>query len=234
MAGLSKRFQKSGFTQPKYMLEANGNSLFEHSLKTFEAFFAKEKFLFILNNKLKSEKFVEEKVKVLGINDYEIISLPDKTRGQAETVFLGLKQISLTGSITIFNIDTFRSNFHYPTISTYDGFVEVFNGIGENWSFVQSENRRNKLISKTTEKQRISDLCCTGLYHFNNYLDFCNSFKNYLSMPKNKWEKGEVYVAPLYNWLINSGKKFVYIKVPKNLLSFFGTPDEYNKFLNKN
>ena len=87
MAGLSKRFQKSGFTQPKYMLEANGNFLFEHSLKTFEAFFAKEKFLFILNNKLKSEKFVEEKVKVLGINDYEIISLPDKPRGHRQKLF---------------------------------------------------------------------------------------------------------------------------------------------------
>lgn len=89
------------------------------------------------------------------------------------------------------------------------------------------------LLVKTTEKKRISDLCCTGLYHFNNYLDFCNSFNNYLSLPKNKWEKGEIYVAPLYNWLINSGKRFVYIKVPKNLLSFFGTPDEYNNFLKK-
>ncbi|TOH10549.1 capsular biosynthesis protein, partial [Vibrio parahaemolyticus] len=39
MAGMSSRFFKAGYKLPKYMLEAHGKSLFEHSLRSFESYF---------------------------------------------------------------------------------------------------------------------------------------------------------------------------------------------------
>ncbi|EKO3985769.1 capsular biosynthesis protein, partial [Vibrio fluvialis] len=36
MAGMSSRFFKAGYSKPKYMLEAKGKTLFEHSVLSFE------------------------------------------------------------------------------------------------------------------------------------------------------------------------------------------------------
>ena len=202
MAGLSSRFLKAGYIKPKYMLEAHGKSLFEHSVNSFRNYFQNTKFLFILNDQFNSESFVEKKIKILGIKDYIIINLNRSTRGQAETVYLGLKKICYNGEITIFNIDTLRIDFSFPiNRNKFDGFIDVFLGKGKHWSFIKTTNIKSKLITQTSEKRRISNLCCTGLYHFNNLNDFFITYNHYISLPKKDWEKGELYVAPLYNYL---------------------------------
>lgn len=232
MAGESSRFLKAGYDKPKYMLSAFGKSLLEHSLFSFKNYFDSKIFLFILNNQFNSKDFVIKKINLLGIKYFEIVNLNYFTRGQAETVFLGLKHINYTGQITIFNIDTQRLNFIYPkNINNFDGFVEVFYGKGDIWSFVKTNDTNLKLISEMAEKKRISNLCCTGLYHFNNVNDFFSSYRNYVDKPKNEWEKEEIYVAPLYNDLIINGKKYFYKIISKNNLNFFGTPKDYCNFL---
>ncbi|TOM80696.1 capsular biosynthesis protein, partial [Vibrio parahaemolyticus] len=50
MAGMSSRFFKAGYDKPKYMLEAHGKTLFEHSVESFEALFLDTKFLFIVKD----------------------------------------------------------------------------------------------------------------------------------------------------------------------------------------
>ncbi|EHH1192018.1 capsular biosynthesis protein, partial [Vibrio vulnificus] len=74
MAGLSSRFFKAGFTQPKYMLEARGESLFEHAVKSFQDYFREEKFLFIIRDVHNTRGFVDERVRALGILDYDIVT----------------------------------------------------------------------------------------------------------------------------------------------------------------
>ena len=73
MAGMSSSFFKAGYDKPKFMLEAKGITLFERSLLSFETYFKIEKFVFIIKNEDYIERFVECKVKKLGIKDYKII-----------------------------------------------------------------------------------------------------------------------------------------------------------------
>jgi hypothetical protein len=47
-----------------------------------------------------------------------------------------------------------------------EGYLEVFRGEGDNWSFVRPIAEESTQIDLTTENTPISDLCCTGLYHF--------------------------------------------------------------------
>ncbi|ELV8675312.1 capsular biosynthesis protein, partial [Vibrio vulnificus] len=160
------------------------------------------------------------------------VCLDVETKGQAETVFLGLDGIDDNESLTIFNIDTFRPEFSYPGLSSKeDGYLEVFQGSGDNWSFVLPENEESTLLVETAEKRPISDLCCTGLYYFNKVSDFKLSYNDYLNKPKELWEKGELYVAPLYNFLIKNGKSIHYHKIERDEVIFCGTPDEYDDFL---
>ncbi len=231
MAGLSSRFFNAGFNEPKYMLEAHGRTLFDHSVSSFENYFDSKRFLFIVKDIYDTPAFVRQRVKELGIVNFDIVILKQDTKGQAETVTVGLDQITHEGSITIFNIDTFRPGFTYPDLKSLDdGYLEVFSGSGDNWSFVKPKNEFTTEVVQTAEKNPISDLCCTGLYHFNDVRDYICAYDHYLSLPKDQWAKGELYVAPLYNYLIGQGKLIHYNLINDNEVIFCGTPEEYMKF----
>lgn len=236
MAGLSSRFFKAGYTKPKYMLEAHGKSLFDHSVESFKHYFDNETFIFIVRDVYETPQYVESRAKALKIQDYEIVVLNEETRGQAETVALGLQSYQNSNNpITIFNIDTFRLNFVYPDLNKLgDGYLEVFKGEGANWSYVRPININTTEIDLTTEKNPISDLCCTGLYHFASAKDYFYAYNYYLSLPQEQWEKGELYVAPLYNYLIKQGKELHYNLINKQEVIFCGTPNEYDFFRTKN
>lgn len=233
MAGLSARFFEAGYDKPKYMLEAHGKTLFEHSVESFERYFKNRPFLFVVRDVYDTPAFVTESAEKLGIADFRVVILDQPTRGQAETVFLALRQASIEdGPITIFNIDTFRPGFRFPPKEEIgDGFLEVFKGTGDNWSFARPVDDRSRQVAETAEKRPISDLCSTGLYHFSSANDFKRGFEHYRNLPKEQWAKGELYVAPIYNQLINSGKTIFYSLIPHDAVIFCGTPQEYQEFV---
>ncbi|WP_422450373.1 MULTISPECIES: glycosyltransferase family 2 protein [unclassified Endozoicomonas] len=231
MAGLSSRFFKAGYTQPKYMLEAHGKSLFRHSVESFQRYFATEEFLFIIRDVYGTYDFVTREVTNMGIKSYRIFVLDSETRGQAETVYLALETLRGHEPITIFNIDTFRPGFEYPaTIGKLDGYLEVFEGSGDNWSFIKLDKNDHSRVALTTEKNPVSNLCCTGLYYFSDMQVFKNSFIEYASRPQSEWEKAELYVAPLYNLLISRGDSIGYDLIDDNQVIFCGVPQEYLDF----
>ncbi|EGR7943724.1 glycosyltransferase family 2 protein [Vibrio vulnificus] len=231
MAGLSSRFFKAGFTSPKYMLEAHGLSLFDHAVKSFEKYFRSEKFLFVVRDVYGAHLYVEQSIKSLGIEDYHVCVLEQETSGQAETVMHGLNSINYQGPITIFNIDTFRPGFNFPNLDEMeDGYLEVFRGEGDNWSFAKPLSSNSTLVVETAEKKQISNLCSTGLYHFSSVDLYLMAYDDYFQKPKAEWSKGEIYIAPLYNYLISKGKKIHYHLIDRDEVVFCGTPEEYHNF----
>ena len=233
MAGLSSRFFKAGYTQPKYMLEAHGKTLFAHSVLSFSAYFKSAPFLFIVRDVYGTPEFVEKECKALGISDYQVITLNQETKGQAETVALGLEgaKLNLEEPLTIFNIDTFRPNFTFPQLKELaDGYLEVFRGTGDNWSFAKPESANSTKVVLTTEKDPVSDLCSTGLYYFKTCADFFFAYQQYLEKPVSEWAKGELYIAPLYNELITINKEVHYHLIKREDVIFCGVPSEYDDF----
>ena len=105
MAGLSSRFFKAGYQEPKYKLVAHGKTLFEWSVKTFEKYYESEKFIFICRDVYDTPEFLKSELKKVGIKNFEIITLTTETRGQAETVFLALDKVPEDERLIIFNID---------------------------------------------------------------------------------------------------------------------------------
>jgi len=239
MAGMSSRFFKAGYTKPKYMLEAHGQTLFDHSVKSFQAYFSTLPFLFIVRDVYETETFVKKQAQKLGIKEFYIVVLDKETKGQAETVTLGLELLEqqrpdYQGPITVFNIDTFRPNFKFPEVSNRgDGYLEVFRGSGDNWSFALPEKEGSTKVIKTAEKNPISDLCSTGLYHFNRKQAYLDAYQAYVAKPQQEWEKGELYIAPLYNLLIEKGLEVHYHLIERSEVIFCGVPQEYTDFLNR-
>jgi hypothetical protein len=189
--------------------------------------------VFIVRDVFETPQFVETKAQALGIKDFRVVTLQDETRGQAETVYLALKALNIEkGPITLFNIDTFRPDFRFPQQALIgDGFLEVFEGEGSNWSFARPFNAGSQRVAETAEKNPISNLCSNGLYHFSDASDFIESFEHYEAQPLTEWAKGELYIAPLYNYLIKNQRSIFYALIHKDEIIFCGTPHEYQQFL---
>lgn len=234
MAGLSQRFTAAGYDRPKYMLEAHGRTLFDHAVESFSAYFASVPFLFIARDVAGTGEFVRERSAALGIEAVQVVLLEKPTRGQAETVALGLEQagVAVDMPLTIFNIDTFRPGFRFPEwIDHCDGYLETFVGEGANWSFVRPVAEGSNKVAQTTEKVPISKFCCTGLYHFARAELFHEAYSADSRLGAEELQGGELYVAPLYNRLIAAGRDIRFTVVPREEVVFCGVPAEYDEFL---
>lgn len=230
LAGLSSRFFNAGYKLPKFMLPISANqTMFEWSVISFKEYFDKDLFLFVCKDNYGTPKFIDQQIKKLHISNYEIVVLPNDTLGQADTVYQGIsrsKNLDLirTGSLYIFNIDSKLLNFKKaPFENTCDGYLEVFKEDGEQWSFVVPGD--NLTVLKTTEKIRVSDLCSNGLYYFKNCYDFisCHEYLRDNAI----FSKGELYIAPMYNYLISKNKNIKYFEIPRKDVVICGTPSDY-------
>lgn len=233
MAGMSRRFTEAGYALPKYMLEAHGRTLFGHAVGGFHRFFARTPFLFILRDVQGTADFVRAEVARLGIADARICVLDAPTAGQAETVALGLRRAGVAADTpcTIFNIDTFRWDFaHPPGLEEADGYLEVFRGAGANWSYVKPVPGTDR-VAATTEKVPVSDLCCTGLYHFRTAGLFLDAYGAFADGEAAAMGLRELYVAPMYNRLIRQGRDIRWALVEPQQVTFCGVPAEYDAFL---
>ncbi|MBU6498409.1 MAG: glycosyltransferase family 2 protein [Rhodospirillales bacterium] len=232
MAGLSRRFSEAGYRLPKYMLPLQGRSVFAHAVASFAAYFPTDRFLFIARPVDGTEAFIMRECAALGMADFRVVMLDAPTAGQAETVERGLDHAGIgpEASLTIFNIDTFRPGFRHPEAAwtrRSDGYLEVFRGSGANWSYVRPAGGDEPLALETAEKRQISDLCCTGLYHFAR----ADEFRTALAAERAAPSLGERYVAPLYNHLIAAGRRIHYAEVPLSAITFCGVPAEYEAAL---
>ncbi|MDP2520894.1 hypothetical protein [Shimia thalassica] len=241
MAGLSSRFFKAGYDRPKYKLRYGGKSVFQHVVEGFSAFAGNEPFLFICRSNFDTPKFVCSELSLLGLNsnDYDIIILEQPTRGQAETVAIGLQASGNYRSerLTIFNVDTVRHGFSRKFFSDASaGYLEVFVGEGDHWSFVLPEDSSIPLQGRAKavrEKERISPLCSNGLYEFEAGDLFMELYSEQLALGRDRWGKEELFVAPLYQLGLQKGIPFHYSICQLDQMDFCGIPSEYEELLNR-
>lgn len=231
MAGLSSRFFKAGYTEPKYMLKARGETLFAHAVNSFAEYFDSDPFLFIVRDDYDTPAFVTREAERLGIRDFEVVVLNAPTRGQAETVAL-----ALTGHdaepLYIFNIDTFRPNYRKPEFcSQADGYLETFMGSGKNWSNIEPAAPDSDRVIRTAEKQEISPYCCTGLYHWGSAAKYLHYYAEYSNFDAADLDAGELYIAPMYNLAIRDDDDIRFSVIKPDEVIFCGTPDEYADYL---
>ncbi|MDE6946757.1 MAG: glycosyltransferase family 2 protein [Anaeroplasmataceae bacterium] len=230
MAGLGSRFKKAGYVVPKYMIEAHGKTLFEWSISSLSGYQNMvEQFIFIVRKEDNSLDFIQSACKKLEIKSHQVIEIDYLTDGQATTALLGKQVWNKENGLLIYNIDTYVE----PENMTYDelkgaGFIPCFKGKGEHWSFVRLDDFGKAVEVK--EKVRISDFCTLGAYYFSSCKLYEELYKEYYSTDK-KLEKGEKYVAPLYNYLIEKGEDVFISVVDSNAIHVLGTPEELEIFL---
>lgn len=125
----------------------------------------------------------------------EWIEISGNTRGQLDTFLRASGKIKFE-DIVIYNCDTYfeASNLRAEIESgKYDGIIPCSAQPGESWSFCEVTN--NHLITRVTEKERISDWASVGYYYFKDKKQLLDLAQKEVERVKEK----ESYVAPLYN-----------------------------------
>ena len=231
MAGLGSRFKKAGFNVPKYMIEAHGKTLFEWSMVSLEDFANKDnEYIFIVRKEDNASEFIKNTCKSMNIEQVKVVEIDYLTDGQATTAMLGAKYWAKESSLMIYNIDTYveAGQMQEGQIAG-DGFIPCFHAEGDHWSFVKLDE--NGKAVEVREKQRISDNCTLGAYYFKTCGLYEELYQEYYTSDA-LLEKGEKYVAPLYNYLIEKGGDVRISIVDYDKVHVLGTPEELKIFLN--
>lgn len=227
MAGEGKRFVDSGFTQPKFQLLARDKPLFDWAVSSLRCFFEKAVFVFVVREGF--DEFISDRCRSLGINSYEILSLSEKTDGQATTVLQGTERLRQDKPLLIYNIDTYikTGTLKIDDIrDDHDGWLLLFQAPGTHWSFAKLDSGGR--VIDVSEKVRISEFASTGLYYFKSIGLFRDAYFETADLIKEKYK--EVYVAPIYASLIKNNK-FIGSKVIEfDDVVPLGTPDEVKRF----
>jgi dTDP-glucose pyrophosphorylase len=173
-------------------------------------------------------EFINKFIKV----PFQLVLIDEVTEGQLCTVLAAKPLIQTSESLLIIASDTVIEGDILADLAKeedIDGIISVLNLPGEQWSFakVDSDGR----VIEVAEKTRISDWTSTGMYYFKSGANFVEEAERLIN--RNERTRGEFYIMPLYQKLIDSGLN-IRISKAENMWDM-GTPEALAHFVsNKN
>ena len=197
MAGAGSRFPKSEYPNHKSLIEFNGKTLLEYSLRSLPFKKSKCVIFIVLTSQIdpQMERLIS---KLCGSTPFEILSLDNPTRGQAETVHLALKNVSLAEELLIHNCDT-AMNVDWEIERRSGGVIFTFESDSDAFSYAKVDNRG--YVIQVAEKRVISEFASSGTYWFSSV----GLYEECYARQSNNNTYSELFVAPLYQELINEG-----------------------------
>ena len=223
MAGLGSRFIKEGFKVPKQIINIKDKHLIDISLDCLN--YKDCNLIFVLRDEHVYNHHMDELLMKKFGDDISIVVLDQLTDGSVCSCLFAESLIDNDSPLVIHTLDIeFRPVFdpHVMEILDADGLILTFKSNSTNYSYAQLDKDGN--VIKTAEKKAISPNACVGIYGFKKGSDFCKYAREMIE--RDLRTKNEFYISPLYNVLIEDGKKNVTEDVDK--MHIFWTPDEYH------
>ena len=219
MAGRSTRFSAAGYQTPKWGLDIAHRKVIWWAIQSILPLVnhgAEIRFVVREENSSQLEDALAE-IKSLG----KIISLDFDTNGQADTVQLALNlEKDSSKPLLIWNCDSYVNPSVIHFSSWKNPFVLCSKLLGDQWSFMKLDEFGNVLEAR--EKVRISDYCSVGMYAFSTSEQFVSGLSK-----TSFGENSEMFVAPIYNSIIQSNQTVRCLQLPKEDFLSFGTPAEF-------
>lgn len=231
MAGMGSRFTKAGYDRPKYEIGALDRPLFDWSMQSLDAFRDTGwQFSFAARGGVDAPAFIRTRAATLGLQVSDVLILDEVTDGQATTALMLAEIAPPEAPFAIYNIDTFvePGAMKPPAPGQCAGWIPCFPAPGEGWSFARTDTAGH--VVEVREKKRISEHATAGLYWFDSASRYIDAYHAYFAVAGRE-EKGERYVAPLYNQLISDG---AYVQISELALSqvgMLGTPAQVADFV---
>lgn len=226
MAGAGSRFEKSGYTFPKPLIDVNGKPMIQVVVENLNI---DAEFVYIVQ-KTHYEKYNLFYLLNLITPGCRIVQVEGITEGAACTTLLAKEYINQEGKhLVTANSDQFiewnSHDFFYTTLNkSCDGAVVTFEATHPKWSFAKVEEGN---ITEVAEKKPISNRATVGVYYWNKASDYVKYTEQMIA--KNIRVNNEFYVCPVFNEAIQDGKKIIEYNVDK--MWGIGTPEDLSYFL---
>jgi NDP-sugar pyrophosphorylase family protein len=232
MAGRGSRFANSTFSRPKPLIDVLGKPMFTWAIESLNGMNYSE-IIFIALKEHESQFGLRELMYKYVKVPFKLVLIDEVTEGQLCTVLAAKSIINTHESLLVIASDTLiEGNLMSDltsAIENVDGIISVLNLPGEQWSFVKVVNDGRAI--EVAEKKRISDWASTGMYYFKSGAKFVEEAERLIN--NNERTRGEFYIMPLYQKLIDEGLNIRIVKA-KNMWDM-GTPEALAQFVaNKN
>ena len=204
-AGLGSRFAEHGYTQPKPLIDVAGLPMIGWVIGNFRLIEG-DTLVVVSRLGLNIREVIEPIVENLGLR-VRFIDVPSLTEGPAMTVSAAKSVLDLNQPLVVANSDQYVSAALGPFLTKLRetsqdlGLVLTMKATSSKWSYVG--RTENNSVSQIVEKLEISDEATVGIYGWSRADLFLDSLETMVA--NNDRTNGEFYVAPSYNYLINSG-----------------------------
>ncbi len=227
MAGLGSRFKEAGYSFPKPLIEVRNKPMIQAVVENLNV---DANFIFLVQREHYQTYHLESMLNVM-TPKCKIILVDGLTEGAACTTLLAKHLIDNDEPLLIANSDQLiewesGEFFHAMNSPNIDAGIVTFNNSHPKWSYVRLDDYGN--IVETKEKEVISDIATVGIYYFSKGSDYVRGAEQMIS--KNIRVNNEFYVCPIFNELIEEGKKVKNFNIEK--MWGIGTPSDLEYFLN--
>lgn len=228
IAGRGQRFVDQGFVMPKQLIMVDGKQMIDRSLESIKDL-TDHNLIFCVRRDHVSNFSIDNILKSRYGDDITIVVVDEVTRGSVETCMLAKKYIDNDDPLVVYTLDVcFEPKFALNQVDLeYDGCILTFKSNNPAYSYVEKDV--NGFVTKTAEKEVISDNSAVGIYTFTRGSDFVEAAIE--MMATEATTNGEYYVCPLYNIMIAGGKKITTLPITK--MHLMGTPEELDFYVTR-
>ena len=230
MAGAGSRFEKAGYSFPKPLIEVHGKPMIQVVVESLNI---EANYIFLVQ-KGHYDRYSLNYILNGIAPGCTIIQVDELTEGAACTTLLAKEHINNDSPLLIANSDQWldwdSNGFMYrSSADEIDGSLLCFRASHPKWSFVRLGE--DGLVAEVAEKRPISDLASTGIYYFKHGKDYVNAAESMIR--KDIRTNGEFYVCPVFNEMIEDGKKIKVVEIASDQMWGLGTPEDLQRFLQR-
>jgi dTDP-glucose pyrophosphorylase len=227
MAGRGSRFAQAGYTMPKPLIDVFGHPMIEYVTKNITPD-CEHRFIYICQEEHLKQFDLEEKLNQIAPGCV-VVTVDHITEGAACTVLLAEKYIDNGDAMMIANSDQYVDtdiNRYLSAMGEHDGLIMTMPADDPKWSFIQYDQKG--YVTMVREKEVISNEATVGIYNYKHGGDFVKYAHRMIE--KNIRVNNEFYVAPVYNEMIDAGKKIVFHDVGAKMYGL-GVPEDLKYFM---
>ena len=218
MAGAGSRFRSIEHTLPKPLIPAFGEPMYRHAVRSLPLDMA-AKLIFIILDDAHANHLEADIVGQFNAYAPIVIRIPQLTRGQAETMLAAEPHLAFNLPLLVHNADSAFVCANFEDVhQSMDGGLHVFASTEERWSYARTD--ADGRVVEVREKVVISDHASTGTYYFRSSIQAFELAK--AAIANNETERGEFYIAPLFNKMIEARQNVRVI--PVDAYVCYGTP----------
>ena len=226
IAGRGQRFIDGGYAMPKQLIMVGDTQMIDLSLRSI-ANKDECNLIFCLRRDHVNDFSLDKILKQKYGDDIKLIILDHITRGSVETCLTAKEYINNNDPLLIYTLDVYFENFFDPTKinQEVDGTILTFKSNNNGYSYAKLN--KDGYVSATAEKEVISENAAVGVYTFKEGSEFVKYAERMIQ--EEITTRGEFYICPLYNLMIQNGSKIDIKEVDK--MHLMGTPDELEFYL---